>query len=128
MAEKFGWRPNDYLENPRVFGKEDTSPRWRKTWFDGKVIEDDPRHHDRLIAAKMQHRVAVEVTRIARLRGHTLARVSEHTRMGADQFRRLMRGEGPMQVVDFATFNRVYKIKFDVVQSPELADLHATEL
>ncbi|MCD0174026.1 hypothetical protein [Micrococcus luteus] len=128
MAEKFGWRPSDYLENPKVFGKEDTSPIWRRTWFDGKVITEDPRHHDRLIAAKMQHRVAVEVTRIARLRGHTLGEVSAHTRMGADQFRRLMRGEGPMQVVDFATFNRVYQIKFDVVEAPEIANIRVTKI
>ncbi|WIK82903.1 hypothetical protein [Micrococcus lylae] len=126
MAEKFGWRPSDYLENPRAFGKEDTSPIWRETWFDGKVIKDDPRHADRQIAAKMQHLVAVEVTRAARLRDETLADVATHTRMGADQFRRLMRGEGPMQVVDFATFRRVYRVDFVINPDPELANVRQT--
>ena len=127
MAEKFGWRPNDYLENPRAFGKEDTSPAWRETWFDGTVIEDDPRHHDRQIAAKIQHLVAIEVTRAARLRDETLADVSKHTRMGADQFRRLMRGEGPMQVVDFATFRRVYHVDFGINPDPGLANIRETK-
>lgn len=127
MAEKFGWRPNDYLENPRAFGKEDTSPVWRETWFDGTVIQDDPRHHDRQIAAKIQHLVAIEVTRAARLRDETLADVSKHTRMGADQFRRLMRGEGPMQVVDFATFRRVYHVDFGINPDPGLANIRETK-
>lgn len=125
MADKFGWRPKDYLENPKVFGKEDVSPRWRTTWY-GHDFTD--LQHDRLRAAKMQHLVAVEVTRAARLQEETLADVAKHTRMGADQFRRLMRGEGPMQIVDYATFQRVYGIKFHIIPSPDLANIRQTKI
>lgn len=33
-----------------------------------------------------------------------------------------------MQVVDFATFNRVYQIKFDVVEAPEIANIRVTKI
>lgn len=117
MADKFGWAPKDYLENPRVFGKEDVTPVWINDWY-GEPLNE--MHQDRLEAAKTQHLVALEVFRATRFRGETLAQASKHTRMGVDQFRRLMRGDGPMRLVDFATFARVYGIKFEVVESPDL--------
>lgn len=65
------------------------------------------RERDRLQVAQWQHAVAYQVREGAPYRRLTTEDLAEQMRVGVDSLRRLLRGDGPMEVEDFAAFHRM---------------------
>ncbi|MPM46625.1 hypothetical protein SDC9_93330 [bioreactor metagenome] len=66
---------------------------------------------DRQRAARWQHSVAFQVRSGAPYRGLTLEDIAVDSRVGLDSLRRLLRGDGPMEVEDFATMQRLLGVR-----------------
>lgn len=105
---RYAYAPRSYLVEPERFGHYE-EVEWRE--------DTDPDESDRLLASQWQHLVcflAREAAADARL---TLDQVAEQTRMGRENFWRLIRGVGPMKLEDFAALHRILNIYFMQISS-----------
>lgn len=96
------YAPRSYLVRPTNFGRFQ-EVQWREV-----VGEQEA---DRLTASQWQHFVAVAVRDSAQYLDKTLDRVAEETRVGKQQFWRMMRGDIVMQLEDFAAMRRIFNIR-----------------
>lgn len=114
---KFAWSPRSFLVEPKNFSHF-KGVAWhtdRPATGEGERVPFTVREQDQLQAAQWQHLVCYYVRDAAQWRGVTIDQVAEETRMGRDQFWRLMRGDGPMRLEDFAAMKRALGIKFNVL-------------
>ena len=118
---KFGWVPKSFLVEPKNFSqfKEVAWQADRPGAAGGQRAPLTDRQRDQLQAAQWQHLVCYFVRDAAQWRGVTIDQLAQETRMGRDQFWRLMRGDGPMRLEDFAAMKRALGIKFDVVSDEQ---------
>lgn len=110
----FGWRPRTFLEVETAFGKV-----YGVQWKDPLTVTrtddvTDEQQQARALAARWQHEVAAAVHDGRALQGMTIEEVAEHTRMGVDNLSRLLRGDGPMQVEDFAALSRLFGFGIEI--------------
>lgn len=120
---RYGWRPRDFLVTPGAFGRFE-EVQWRPLSGNPRLNEALPtereereavlaarREVDRQRAARWQHSVAFQVRSGAPYRGLTLEDIAVDSRIGLDSLRRLLRGDGPMEVEDFATMQRLLGVR-----------------
>lgn len=116
---RYGWRPRDYLVTPANFGRF-SEVAWKTPEGDPRLNQALPsergeraavvaarRDRDRLRVAQWQHSVAYQVREGAHYRDLSTEDLAAQMRVGVDSLRRLLRGDGPMEVEDFAALLRL---------------------
>ncbi|MDQ2955455.1 MAG: hypothetical protein M3Y42_00625 [Actinomycetota bacterium] len=92
------FRPRRCTSEPGAFGKADTIA-WNQP-----VSEPD---HDRILAAQMQHRYAVRISKRSRAKYGSLKGYAEAAGLNYDRLSKIIRGEALMRFEDLANAERL---------------------
>lgn len=92
------FKPRRYTTEPAVYGKAETIG-WKETRTD--------QERDRLLAAQLQHRYAVRITRRAQRKFGSLKAYARATDLNYDRLSKIIRGEALMRFEDLAHAERL---------------------